>query len=196
MGLPGQISLDSLLALPGVVDEAVTALRRSGGGLAAGGSRVERRWRTWPACGRRGPRHGRRSFRPIAAPLPLGRPVIRPAPLVADGYRRRLEERLKRVLAEFQVALDPGELVKEVSLFAERGGISEELIRLRSHLDQFDAFLALPESTGRKLEFITQGDVPRSQHHRVQGQRRRNHQRRDRRSSGHRIIREMIQNIE
>ncbi len=82
--------------------------------------------------------------------------MARRAPLVADGYRQRLEERLKTVLADFQVALDPGELVKEVSLFAERGDISEEIIRLRSHLDQFDAIMALPESTGRKLEFLTQ----------------------------------------
>ena len=82
--------------------------------------------------------------------------LARRAPLVADGYRQRLEERLKRVLADFQVALDPGELVKEVSLFAERGDISEEIIRLRSHLDQFDAIMALPESAGRKLEFLTQ----------------------------------------
>ena len=82
--------------------------------------------------------------------------VARRAPLVADGYRLRLEERLKRVLADFQVALDPGELVKEVSLFAERADISEEIIRLRSHLDQFDVIMALPESVGRKLEFLTQ----------------------------------------
>jgi uncharacterized protein (TIGR00255 family) len=43
-----------------------------------------------------------------------------------------------------------------VSLFAERSDISEEIIRLRSHLDQFDALVELPESAGRKLEFLTQ----------------------------------------
>ena len=54
------------------------------------------------------------------------------------------------------MTLDPADLIKEVSLFAERGDISEEIVRLRSHLDQFDAILALPESSGRKLEFLTQ----------------------------------------
>ena len=82
--------------------------------------------------------------------------IAQRAPLVGDGYRGRLEERLKKVLADFQVVLDPRELVKEVSIFAERGDISEEITRLRSHLDQFDAIMGLAESAGRKLEFLTQ----------------------------------------
>ena len=91
--------------------------------------------------------------RTIAAGLDV---VEQRAPLVSESYRSRLEERLKKVLAEYHVALEPADLVKEVSLFAERGDISEETIRLRSHLDQFDTIMALPESTGRKLEFLTQ----------------------------------------
>ena len=79
--------------------------------------------------------------------------VARRAPLAADGYRQRLEERLEKVLAEFQIALDPGELVKEVGLFAERGDISEEIIRLRSHLDQFDAIMALPKAPAESWNF-------------------------------------------
>jgi uncharacterized protein (TIGR00255 family) len=47
-------------------------------------------------------------------------------------------------------------LIKEVSIFAERSDISEEIVRLRSHLVQFDEIMALPESSGRKLEFLTQ----------------------------------------
>lgn len=82
--------------------------------------------------------------------------IERRAPLVSEAYRCRLEERLKRVLAEYQVALDPADMIKEVSLFAERGDISEETVRLRSHLEQFDTIMALPESSGRKLEFLTQ----------------------------------------
>jgi uncharacterized protein (TIGR00255 family) len=82
--------------------------------------------------------------------------IERRAPLMVAAFRSRLEERLKKVLAEFQVVLDPADLIREVSLFAERGDISEEIVRLRSHLDQFDAIMALPESSGRKLEFLTQ----------------------------------------
>jgi len=82
--------------------------------------------------------------------------VERRAPLVLDGYRERLNERLKKVLSEYQVAVDPSDLIREVGLFAERSDISEEIVRLRSHLSQFDSIMALPESSGRKLEFLTQ----------------------------------------
>jgi len=78
------------------------------------------------------------------------------APQVAESYRGRLLERLGGLLAEFDVKLGAGDLIREVSIFAERSDISEELIRLRSHLGQFDSIMELPESSGRKLEFLTQ----------------------------------------
>jgi uncharacterized protein (TIGR00255 family) len=78
------------------------------------------------------------------------------APLVIDAYRTRLEERLKKVLSEHDVALEPADVIREISIFAERSDISEEIVRLRSHLEQFEAIMALKESSGRKLEFLTQ----------------------------------------
>jgi uncharacterized protein (TIGR00255 family) len=77
-------------------------------------------------------------------------------PLVAEAYRARLTERLAKTLADFQVTLEPGDLIREISIYAERSDISEEIVRLRSHLDQFGGTLELPESAGRKLEFLTQ----------------------------------------
>ena len=78
------------------------------------------------------------------------------APLVVEDYRNRLHERLQRVLAEYKITLEPADLIKEVSLFADRGDISEEIVRLRSHLQQFRATMELTESSGRKLDFLTQ----------------------------------------
>ncbi len=78
------------------------------------------------------------------------------APLVAQDYRSRLAERLQRNLAELDVELDLAAVVREVALFAERADISEEIIRLRSHLEQFEAIMGAPESAGRKLEFVSQ----------------------------------------
>jgi uncharacterized protein (TIGR00255 family) len=78
------------------------------------------------------------------------------APLVAEGYRARLTERVTKTLAEYQITLAPGDLIREISIYAERSDISEEVVRLRSHLDQFAATLELEESSGRKLEFLTQ----------------------------------------
>ncbi|HEV3136759.1 MAG TPA: YicC/YloC family endoribonuclease, partial [Pirellulales bacterium] len=78
------------------------------------------------------------------------------APWVSDSYRTRLTERLTKSLAEFQITLQPGDLIREISIYAERSDISEEIVRLRSHLEQFADTLELAESAGRKLEFLTQ----------------------------------------
>jgi uncharacterized protein (TIGR00255 family) len=78
------------------------------------------------------------------------------ASLVADDYRARLHERLQKILQEYSVMLDPADLIKEVSLFADRADISEEIVRLRSHVEQFSGIIQVPESAGRKLEFLTQ----------------------------------------
>jgi uncharacterized protein (TIGR00255 family) len=82
--------------------------------------------------------------------------IQRRAPLVLDAYRGRLEERLNKVLSEHQVTLDPADIIREVSIYADRCDISEEIVRLKSHLEQFDSIMQLPESSGRKLEFLTQ----------------------------------------
>ncbi|MBI3838355.1 MAG: YicC family protein [Planctomycetia bacterium] len=78
------------------------------------------------------------------------------SPLVADAYRTRLTERLTKTLADYQVTLQASDLIREISIYAERSDISEETVRLRSHLEQFADTLELPESSGRKLEFLTQ----------------------------------------
>jgi uncharacterized protein (TIGR00255 family) len=78
------------------------------------------------------------------------------APCVAEAYRTRLTERLNKLLIEYNRQIEPAEIVREVGSFAERSDISEEIVRLRSHLDQFQGFMALPESSGRKLDFLTQ----------------------------------------
>jgi uncharacterized protein (TIGR00255 family) len=60
------------------------------------------------------------------------------------------------LLEEYQVTLQPADLIREVSIFAERSDISEEIVRLRSHLEQFTTIMGAEESAGRKLEFLIQ----------------------------------------
>ena len=78
------------------------------------------------------------------------------APLVAETYRQRLEERIGTLLATRDVSLEPADLIREVGFFAERSDISEEIVRLYSHLEQFDAIMEQSEASGKKLDFITQ----------------------------------------
>lgn len=78
------------------------------------------------------------------------------APRVAEAYRARLTERLNKMLVEYDTEVEPAAVVREVGLMAERSDISEELVRLRSHVDQFRTMTKTAESSGRKLDFLTQ----------------------------------------
>lgn len=78
------------------------------------------------------------------------------APNVVEHYRQRIHDRVSEALSALNVTVEPADLVREVSLFADRSDISEEIVRLRSHLQQFSEALELPDSAGRKLEFICQ----------------------------------------
>lgn len=78
------------------------------------------------------------------------------APLVVDGYRQRLQDRLNKLLENLGVSVQESDIVREVGMFADRGDISEEIVRLRSHLEQFGTVLRGDKSNGRKLEFLIQ----------------------------------------
>jgi uncharacterized protein (TIGR00255 family) len=82
--------------------------------------------------------------------------ISKRAPDVAQAYLARLTQRVNLSLSELNVSVDASDLLREVSLFVDRSDISEEVVRLRSHLQQFADALQLPESSGRKLEFIVQ----------------------------------------
>jgi uncharacterized protein (TIGR00255 family) len=150
-------SLEALLPLPGVIDDA------SGEAVDAAAD--------WPVIettlkaalenlGRMRSDEGRAMAADLTANCravaeSLGQ-IERRAPLVVEDYRNRLFERLKRTLADLGAHLEPSDVIREVGLFTDRSDISEECVRLRSHLVQFQETMELPESSGRKLDFLTQ----------------------------------------
>jgi len=75
-------------------------------------------------------------------------------PDVVKKYRSALLERIEK--AGLDLPVDDERLLKEVSFFADRSDISEELTRLESHLAQFAHHLRKNEPVGRTLEFMTQ----------------------------------------
>ena len=79
--------------------------------------------------------------------------IAQRAPAVVVDYRRRLEERLQELQPG---GIDPVRLAQEVAIMADRCDISEELVRFRSHLNQFAETLMRPEPIGRKLDFLVQ----------------------------------------
>jgi len=151
------VPLESLLLLPGVVRES--------------GLFVTDAAEVWPLVGEamEAAMEGLQKMRAeegraMAADLTANCRLIRDslgevesrAPGVVEAYRQRLAERLNKVLVDFDVTLDPSDVLKEVGLFADRSDISEEIVRLRSHVEQFEATTDTPDSSGRKLEFLTQ----------------------------------------
>lgn len=74
--------------------------------------------------------------------------TLRPA------FARRLDSRLKELLSGNSI--DPARLAQEAALLAERSDISEELDRLRSHLQQFAQLLDGAGELGKKLDFLLQ----------------------------------------
>ncbi len=77
-------------------------------------------------------------------------------PAVIEEYRDRLKARVEQLIAHSGVELAQDDLLKEVSIYAERSDISEELSRLEGHLEQFATLTKSAEPPGRKLEFIAQ----------------------------------------
>jgi uncharacterized protein (TIGR00255 family) len=75
-------------------------------------------------------------------------------PDVVKKYRAALLERIQK--AGLPISTDDERLVKEISFFADRSDVSEELTRVESHLAQFAHHLRRHEPVGRTLEFITQ----------------------------------------
>jgi uncharacterized protein (TIGR00255 family) len=82
--------------------------------------------------------------------------VAERAPQIVHEFRDKLLLRVSELLRDGQASVGPADLIREVSIHAERCDIAEEILRLRSHLDQFQAFVRQPQSAGRKLDFLTQ----------------------------------------
>ena len=72
------------------------------------------------------------------------------------GYRDKLEAKLRQILSDNSVEIDENRLLTECAVWADKIAIDEELVRLRSHFGAFYDIAALPEPSGRKLDFLMQ----------------------------------------
>ncbi len=154
--MDGHVTLDSLLSLPGVVEETtsagtteeveplveqaiIAALKnlndmRSVEGQAMGHDMLE-------------------NIEAIKAQLIL---IEERIPQVTNDYTSRLRDRVAKLLKSLGSSVEPGDIAREVALFAERSDISEEVVRLQSHLNQFCETIKASEGVGRRLEFVSQ----------------------------------------
>jgi len=75
-------------------------------------------------------------------------------PVVVSDYVVKLRERIAQLLEG--AVPEESRLAQEVAIMADRGDVTEELVRFRSHLAQLDSFLVEAEPVGRKLDFLLQ----------------------------------------
>jgi uncharacterized protein (TIGR00255 family) len=77
---------------------------------------------------------------------------------LAEAYRVRLQKRIGELLNRGGqvVEIDPARLAQEVAYLADRSDVSEEMVRLRSHLAQFQEALDAPGEAGKMLDFLLQ----------------------------------------
>ena len=152
--LPNDLTLSNVLRLPDVTEivpadedtDALIALAKEATNQALGAMLVMRK-----AEGER-----------LKAALTAGvdqmdtyrEQILARAPFVAEDYRKKLNERIESVLSDAEI--DRARLATEVALFADRCCIDEELVRLKSHITQFRAYLEASEPVGRNMDFIVQ----------------------------------------
>lgn len=77
------------------------------------------------------------------------------APEVVKEYQAKLRERIE-LLLDKSVELNEDKLSNEIAFFADRASIDEELVRLDSHVRQFDDILTDGDTVGRKMDFLVQ----------------------------------------
>ena len=75
-------------------------------------------------------------------------------PVILEKRQQALKERLDNLLSG--VDIDPMRLAQEVAVMADKSDVTEEIVRLRSHISQFYSFLKLAEPVGRRLDFLIQ----------------------------------------
>jgi uncharacterized protein (TIGR00255 family) len=154
LNAPGEITISTILQAPGVMRFPEQALNAE---------------EAWPAIDRalRGAlsdlikmreREGKHLAKDLIHRLKAIRRKLKEIhafhPDVVERYRAVLLDRIQK--AGLPIASDDERLLKEISFFADRADVSEELTRLESHLAQFAHHLRSKEPVGRTLEFITQ----------------------------------------
>jgi uncharacterized protein (TIGR00255 family) len=150
------VNLESLLSLPGVVEET---------------SSTDQRKKLWPIVqtavekalvnlnemrGREGDAMKQDMLGNCQAIKTQLDSIREQAPTVVENYAKKMTDRINNLLEKYDVSIQATDLVREVGVFAERCDFSEETVRLDSHIAQFNDIIQLPDSNGRKLDFLVQ----------------------------------------
>ena len=82
--------------------------------------------------------------------------ITNQAPLVIEQYAARITDRINARLEQHQITLNDTDLIREIAIYTDKCDISEEIVRIGSHLDHMQELLVATATNGRKLDFLTQ----------------------------------------
>ena len=154
LGLAGEVALADVLRLPDLfeVSEEPPEVKRE---LPALLQALARALEAFDAERRREGRNLARDMQRRTAIMKRTTIAIRRRlPQVLAALRRQVEERLVRLVGGPEV--EAGRVAHEVAMLAERSDVTEELVRLESHLSALAAVLAAPGPVGKRVEFLLQ----------------------------------------
>lgn len=93
----------------------------------------------------------------IAELIDLTERLAESAEVAPAEAQRRLSERIDRLLKSSKVEVDPSRLAQEVAVLADRLDVTEELVRVRAHIDQLRSLMVgNAKPVGRRLDFLVQ----------------------------------------
>jgi uncharacterized protein (TIGR00255 family) len=84
----------------------------------------------------------------------LVREIETAIPHIVIQRHQELKERITKLLAGMDI--DPARLIQEAAVMADKADVTEEVVRLGSHISQFRSFLDSEEPSGRRLDFLLQ----------------------------------------
>ena len=84
------------------------------------------------------------------------RGITAQAPLVIEQFSERITDRINARLEQHQITLSDTDLIREIAIYTDKCDISEEIVRIGSHLHHMHELLAATTTNGRKLDFLTQ----------------------------------------
>lgn len=84
----------------------------------------------------------------------LGKSIASRQSITVQEFQNKMKEKIQALTAGIE--LDPARIAQETALLADRCDVTEEIVRLESHLEQFNKVVESDEPQGRKLEFLTQ----------------------------------------
>ena len=156
--LKGDVDINTLTRLPGALGAARSSIDESTTAqiLRAVGDALDDLERMRANEGTALADEMRTRLAKIAAEVPV---IENAAAGIIEAYRQRVQKRVNELLARGEsqtVELDAGRLAQEVAYLADRSDITEELARLRSHLEQFSITIAADGEVGKRLDFLLQ----------------------------------------